>query len=164
MHRALALTAILLCLVCVANAEEFHGEVVGISDGDTLTLLVGKTQHRIRLDGIDALERTQPYSQRSKQSLAELAYHRQATADYHKRDKYGRDVCKVLIDGADINLEQIRRGLAWHFKRYEHEQAVDDQRSYAAAETAARAAMRGLWQDRAPKAPWDFRAEKRREP
>lgn len=69
-------------------------------------------------------------------------------------------MCKVLVDGRDVGLAQIQRGLAWHFKRYEREQSAADRAAYARAEEEARAARRGLWRDASPVAPWDFRASK----
>lgn len=130
-----------------------------MADGDTITLLTAdKVQHRIRLDGIDAPERAQPYSQVAKRSLSDMVYRHQVTAECSKRDRFGRYVCKVLIDGRDVSLAQIQRGLAWHFKRYAGEQAPSDRAAYAEAEQQARAAQRGLWRDASPVSPWDFRA------
>ena len=134
---------------------------MAIADGETLTLLVDKTQHRIRIDGIDAPERTQPYSQRARQSLDDLAKGKQATAQCSKVDKYGRDVCLVIIDGTDIGLEQLRRGLAWFFVRYAEELSPDRRTQYEAAEAEAKAKGRGLWRDITPVPPWDYRAHRR---
>lgn len=141
-----------------AFSAEWHGTVVGVSDGDTLTLLdANKTQHRIRLDGIDAPERTQPYGQRARQSLAALAHGRVASADCPKVDRYGRAVCRVYIDGVDVGLEQIRRGYAWHYVKYAHEQRAIDRAHYAQAESDARAKNAGLWSFADPVPPWDYR-------
>jgi endonuclease YncB( thermonuclease family) len=141
-----------------ALSAERYGTVVGISDGDTLTLLdANKTQYRIRLDGIDAPERTQPYGQRARQSLGALAHGRVASADCPKVDRYGRAVCRVIIDGVDVGLEQIRRGYAWHYVKYAHEQRAADREKYARAESDARSASIGLWSFSAPIPPWDFR-------
>lgn len=117
-----------------ASAADITGRIVGISDGDTITVLdPSKTQHRIRVDGIDAPEKGQAFGQRSKESMSDLALGRDALAQCSKTDRYGRDVCKVLVGGADVGLEQVRRGLAWHFKRYAHEQSnVIDLKSRAA--------------------------------
>ena len=96
------LRAMLLALALPLSAisAEWQGTVVGVADGDTLTLLdASHTQHRIRLDGIDAPERTQPYGQRARQSLAALAHGRVARADCPKVDRYGRAVCRVIVDG-----------------------------------------------------------------
>lgn len=99
------------------------GVVVGIVDGDTLDVLIAdNVQHRIRFHAIDAPKRAQAFSQVSKQSLADMVYGQQVTAECGKNDRFERPVCKVLIDGRDVDLAQIQRGLAWHFKRYEREQ------------------------------------------
>ena len=139
-----------------------HGRIVGVTDGDTLTLLdVSNTQHKIRLDGIDAPESGQPFGNRAKQSLSDLAFSRDAKAACPKVDRYKRRVCKVTVSGIDVGLEQIRRGMAWHFKRYEQEQSEQDRRAYAAAENEARANRRGLWSDIDPVAPWEWRGTRR---
>lgn len=140
------------------SAAEFSGTIVGVADGDTVTLLdASKTQHRIRLDGIDAPERTQPHGQRARQSLAQLAHGRAAHADCPKIDRYGRAVCRVTVDGVDVGLEQIRRGLAWHYVKYAHEQRPTDRADYARAESSARSAHAGLWSFGDPTPPWDYR-------
>lgn len=141
-----------------AVAVELDGTIVGVADGDTVTLLdTSKTQHRIRLDGIDAPERTQPHGQRSRQSLAALAHGRIAHADCPKVDRYGRAVCRVIVDGVDVGLEQIRRGYAWHYVKYAHEQRAIDRERYARAESDARQAHSGLWSFSDPVPPWDYR-------
>ena len=145
--------------VVSAEAREVVGRIVSVADGDTVTLLDGeKRQHKVRLDGIDAPEKGQAFGERSKQSLSEVAYGRDARADCQKTDKYGREVCKVYVDDGDVGLDQIKRGMAWHFKRYEREQRPEDRRAYADAEVEARKAKRGLWRDPQPVPPWDFRA------
>jgi endonuclease YncB( thermonuclease family) len=153
------LFAMLMALASpLALSAERHGTVVSISDGDTLTLLdANKTQYRIRLDGIDAPERTQPYGQRARQSLAALAHGRAATADCPKVDRYGRAVCRVIVDGLDLGLEQIRRGYAWHYVKYAHEQRAVDRERYARAESDARLTHSGLWSFSDPVPPWDHR-------
>jgi len=152
------LVAVLLVQGSSAAAVERAGTIVGIADGDTLTLLDGgKAAHRIRLDGIDAPERTQPFGQRARQSLAELAHGRDARADCPKTDRYGRSVCRVIVDGVDIGLEQVRRGFAWHYIRYAHEQRPSARLAYSQAEERARAQHVGLWAVPTPVAPWDYR-------
>lgn len=145
-----------------ALADTITGRVVGVADGDTLTVLdSSKKQHKIRLDGIDAPEKAQPFGQRSKQSLSDLAYNRHVQVETHKSDRYGRVVGKVLLDGTDLNLVQINRGLAWHYKVYAHEQTREDRARYAAAEEVARSERRGLWRDAEPTPPWDWRKNAR---
>lgn len=145
-----------------ACAAEWAGTVVGIADGDTLTLLdLGKTARRIRIDGIDAPERKQAYGQRARESLADLAQGRSAWAECSKSDRYGRAVCRVLVDGVDVGLEQLRRGLAWHYTKYAHEQSPQARLDYARAQQEARSSRTGLWSNDAPTPPWDHRREQR---
>lgn len=152
---------VLLCLA-PAWADTIIGRVVGVADGDTITVLdASRQEHKIRLDGIDAPEKAQAYGQRSKQSLSDLVFGKAVEVDTHKRDRYGRQVGKVLLQGKDVNLEQVSRGLAWHYKAYAHEQAAEDQERYAAAEDAARDAKRGLWRDADPTPPWEWRKSKK---
>lgn len=115
------------------------------------------TQHKVRLAGIDAPERSQPFGQRSKQSLSDLVFSQWVTVETDKRDRYGRAVGKVLKDGVDTNLEQVKRGMAWHYKAYQREQSASDRVTYAEAEEAAREERVGLWRDAQPVPPWDFR-------
>jgi endonuclease YncB( thermonuclease family) len=156
-RRLFAFVAIAL-LAASAQAAQWRGKVVAIADGDTLTLLdEARKQHRIRLDGIDAPERAQPFGQRARQSLAALAHGREAVADCPKTDRYGRAVCRVFVDGVDVGLEQVRRGLAWHYLKYAHEQGPQARADYARAEGQARSGRAGIWSTRDPTPPWDWR-------
>ena len=138
----------------VASANTINGKVVGVSDGDTITVLDGsKTQHKIRLSGIDAPEKAQPFGQVSKEHLSALVFGKQVTVETDKTDKYGRNIGRVLVNGTDANLAQIKAGLAWHYKEYAKEQPAADRASYASAETQARASVQGLWRDPRPMAP-----------
>lgn len=160
LSRAYAIT-LLLALACTAYAETIMGRVVGVADGDTITVLDSdKVQHKIRLAGIDAPEKKQPFGNRSKESLSELAYDKTVTVETDKRDKYGRQVGKVLVNGQDVNLVQVERGMAWFYRQYQREQSPNDRRLYEAAEDAAKADRRGLWRDADPMPPWDFRHNK----
>jgi endonuclease YncB( thermonuclease family) len=154
------LAGVLVLLAHGAQAMEWVGTVVRIADGDTLTLLDdGKAMHRIRIDGIDAPERTQAHGQRSRLSLAALAQGRSARAECGKSDRYGREVCRVIVDGVDVGLEQVRRGWAWHYTKYAHEQPPSARLAYARAEEEARRARHGLWSEGSPTPPWDYRRD-----
>lgn len=157
-RRVLFVAFALLLQPLAAHAVEWAGTVIGIADGDTLTLLDDdEASHRIRLDGIDAPERTQDYGQRARQSLATMAHGRRAVAECPKTDRYGRAVCRVTVDGVDVGLEQVRRGLAWHYVKYAHEQSPADRALYAGAEEQARRTRLGLWTYPAAVPPWDYR-------
>jgi endonuclease YncB( thermonuclease family) len=153
------LLALLLAIaIAYSHAATITGRVVAVADGDTVTVLDGNnTQHKIRLAGIDAPEKKQPYGQRSKQSLSDLVFDKQVNVETDKTDKYGREVGKILVNGQDANLEQVTRGFAWHYKEYQREQDENDRKLYDFAEKEARAARRGLWADADPMPPWDFR-------
>jgi len=151
----------LLALACTANAETITGLVVGVSDGDTITVLdANKVQHKIRLAGIDAPEKKQAFGNRSKESLSALAFDKTVNVETDKQDRYGRQVGKVLVNGQDVNLVQVERGMAWFYRQYQREQSPNDRRLYEAAEDAARADKRGLWRDADPMPPWEFRHNK----
>lgn len=154
-----------LFLLGLASAAAFAGQidglVVGVSDGDTISVLdAAKVQHKIRLAGIDAPEKKQAFGNRSKESLSELVFDKAVTIETNKKDRYGREVGKVLVNGMDANLAQVQRGMAWHYKAYEREQPAIDRKVYADAENEAKAARRGLWSDAYPVPPWDFRHNK----
>jgi endonuclease YncB( thermonuclease family) len=132
--------------------------VVRVSEGDTIVVLdAGNAQYKIRLTGIDAPERGQAFGTRSRDHLSDLIAGKFVVVEYEKRDRYERILGKVLLSGNDMNLEQIRAGLAWHYKKYQNEQTTADKVAYSDAEREARMAKRGLWQDANPMPPWEYR-------
>lgn len=149
---------VILLFAQSAYAEVLSGRVVGIADGDTLTVLdVAKTQHKIRLAGIDAPEKKQAFGNVSKMSLSDMVYDKDVDVEWHKENRYGRKVGKVLINGVDVNLEQIKRGMAWFYKKYKGELIQEDRITYVQAQQQAEAEKIGLWRDPEPIPPWDFR-------
>ena len=139
-------------------AETLHGHVIHVADGDTITVLNAQHQQlRVRIGGIDAPERRQAFSKQSHENLSRLVRRQITTVEWYKKDRYGRLVGTVYVKGVDVGLEQVRAGLAWHYKRYENEQAPQERASYAEAETKARARRIGLWQDKEPVPPWEWR-------
>ena len=152
------LVAAFCSLVGIAQADTLSGRVVAVHDGDTITVLdTNRTQHKIRLAGIDAPELKQAFGSRSKQNLSRWIYNRQVIVDWNKHDRYGRMLGVVLADGHDVNLEQVRAGMAWWYRQYAKEQTPDDRQLYERAENEARAAKRGLWVDANPVPPWKWR-------
>ena len=164
-----------LCLILIplsVLAETLIGKVVKIADGDTVTIVDNQGQkHRIRLAGIDAPEKDQPYGDVSTQSLVELLSDKTVTIKYEKLDRHKRIVGKVLVDPPgevfcmalgcvkkiDAGLEQIKAGFAWHYKYYQMEQSEEDRSIYSEAELDARIKKIGLWKDEEPMAPWVWR-------
>ena len=132
-----------------------------MADGDTITVLdADKVQHKIRLAGIDAPEKKQAFGNRSKESLSDLVFDKTVNIETEKRDRYGRQIGKVLVNGQDVNLVQVERGMAWFYRQYQHEQSPNDRKLYEAAEGAAKDGRRGLWRDVDPVPPRDFRHNK----
>lgn len=155
------LTIMMLCLSArLAFAADpvvaVSWKVVGVSDGDTLTALdESNTKHKVRLHGIDAPEIGQPFGTKSREALGRLAMKKTATLHLKGRDRYGRDLARVEVDGRDVNLELVKDGLAWHYARY------DDSPELASAEREAREAKRGVWADTGAVPPWEWRATER---
>jgi endonuclease YncB( thermonuclease family) len=140
------------------SAETLYGRVVGVADGDTLTLLDrDNRQHKIRISGIDAPEKGQPFGEVSRQNLARLVFDRNVRAECYKEDRYRRQVCRLFDGSRDVALAQLDAGLAWWFRRYATEQPPQDRAEYASAEDRARADAVGLWRDRDPVPPWEWR-------
>jgi endonuclease YncB( thermonuclease family) len=149
------------CVLKVCFAESMTAKVVAVSDGDTIVVLVDSRQHKVRLLGIDAPEKNQPFGNQSKQSLAEMVFSKTVVIDFNKRDKYQRIVGKILLGSVDVNLQQIKFGYAWHYKQYEKEQDVEDRALYANQEYLARKNNIGLWSDSIPTPPWEFRKRRK---
>jgi micrococcal nuclease len=148
----------LFLLACSAHAETLTGYVVGISDGDTVTVLdASRQQHKIRLAGIDAPEKALAFGDRSKQHLATLVFNKNVSVEWNKQDRYGRTVGKIMVNGLDANLEQVKAGMGWWYREYAKEQSPADRRLYEQAEQHAKAQRAGLWRDANPMPPWDFR-------
>ena len=128
-------------LIQAASSYVITGRVVHVADGDTITILdVGKTQHKIRLADIDAPEDGQPYGNRAKQRLNQLTRDKWVTAYCREKDKYGRDVCTVVVDGVDANADLVASGHAWVYEQY------NQRADLPALQVAAQRARRGLWQ------------------
>ncbi|HXV37453.1 MAG TPA: thermonuclease family protein [Myxococcota bacterium] len=135
-----------------------EGRVVGVLDGDTLTLLVDREEVRVRLAQIDAPERDQPYGQKAKAALAALAFGKPARVEVVDVDSYGRSVGEVFVAGVDVNRELVRGGHAWAYTRYTHSTAIIE------LEDQARAAKAGLWAlpESQREAPWIWRHARQR--
>lgn len=134
------------------SATSIHGTIVGVSDGDTVTLLDNaKTQHKIRLAQIDAPEKSQEFGQVSKQHLSDLCFGKSVIADIETIDKYGRSVAVITCENIEANLEQVKSGNAWVYKQYAKES------KYFSAETLAKSEKLGLWGQPNPTPPWEYR-------
>lgn len=164
-----AIIAALCILSSTAFAEKWEGRVVRVADGDTITVLdSSKQMHKIRLSGIDAPEKAQPFGQRSKTNLSAITFNRVVEIDGNKRDRYGRTLAKVMVADPNCNapscpkthdagLVQIRSGLAWWYRQYANEQTPKDREEYEVAEFEAKTHRLGLWAEKLPVPPWEWR-------
>ena len=157
---AAGIWAVLAVLPPATSADTLSGKVIAVADGDTLTVLVDQQMVHVRIAGIDAPEKGQPFGQVSKQGLSRCAFHQQVEVEWRKKDRYGRTLGKVMVGPVDCGLHQIKLGLAWHYTAYAKEQAAEDRAAYANTEEAARKASAGLWSAATPVAPWEFRHER----
>lgn len=150
------LASLMVALGSPAPGAELRGTVVAIADGDTLTVLdAAKVQHKIRLEGIDAPEKKQAFGSKSGAALGRKVFQKDVRIEWQKKDRYGRILGHVYLDQRWINQEMVAEGWAWHFKKYSAD------RELAEAEEKAKLAGSGLWADKAPTPPWDYRAERK---
>ena len=151
------LITILIMFPLLLSAQVLKGRAVGITDGDTFTLLVnGNEQVKIRIDGIDAPEKKQDFGNRAKEYLSGMIWGKELTVTVTKKDKWKRSIGKVSTpEIKDVGLEMIKAGLAWQYRDYNKDE------SYAEAERLARESKKGLWLDKNPIRPQDFRKEHR---
>jgi len=156
-----------------AETRTIEGIVVKVADGDTITVLdSNKEQHRVRIAGIDAPEKGQAFGNKSGKRLGELVARNEVRVEFNKHDRYGRIVGKVLVTPPDcptcgktldVGLAQVTTGMAWWYRKYAHEQSPEDQGRYGFAEQEAKTKKVGLWQDKYPQPPWEFRKARRGE-
>lgn len=154
-----------------ADTQVLEGLVTGIADGDTLYVLdKARNSHKIRLLGIDAPEHRQAFGERSKQSLAGMAFRQNVRIEWREHDAYGRILGKVMTVSPDcrerrcpkdfdINLAQVGLGMAWWNKKFTDSQLPGDAPKYEKAEKQARAARKGLWSDSHALPPWTWRRQ-----
>jgi endonuclease YncB( thermonuclease family) len=152
-------------------ADTITGRVVGVSDGDTITVLRDKEQVKIRLVGIDAPEKSQAFGNIAKQRMADMVFGKEVRVDGRKTDKYGRTVGRVWVASAeckasdcpktlDAGMALLTMGLAWHYKQYAKEQPEEEREQYSFAEFESNAEKVGLWSDPKPVPPWEWRHRK----
>lgn len=166
-----AASFVLLMWSALILAGELTGKVVSVTDGDTIKVLdAGMTQYKVRLSGIDAPERGQPYGTASRDHLASMVAGKEVLVEWIKQDRYGRIVGKVWVQPADCptcgktldaNLAQVTDGMAWWYRYYAKEQPPEDRGRYESAENEARARGWGLWTDPEPVNPYTWRKGQR---
>ena len=162
---------LLLAVPLFVHAQPRACLIVGVSDGDTIKARCGGpgsyAEVKVRINGIDAPEKCQPYGERSKQAMADLVYMKDAALDCFKTDRYRRSVCKVTVAPAsapngpktlDAGLAMVTAGMAWWYRAYVREQTPLERGQYEFAEVEAKAKHAGLWREADPTPPWEWRS------
>lgn len=164
-------TTLILFFFCSLAHADITGRVVAVTDGDTIKVLdADNTQYKVRLTGIDAPEKKQPFGDASRKNLASLVAGKEVLVESNKQDRYGRALGKVWVQPSDCpscgktldaNHAQLLAGMAWWYRYYAKEQPPEDRGRYESAEDEARARGWGLWADPGPINPYDWRKGKR---
>ena len=136
----------------VVVPAQWTGKCVGVSDGDTISVLWGGRAVRVRLYGVDAPEKRQAFGQQAKNFTSRFAFGKNVTIYSKGTDRYGRVLGWVLVGSQNLNANLVANGLAWWYRQYS-----PNEREIAQLEQKARGARRGLWRDAQPVAPWSWR-------
>jgi len=148
-----------LALLQAGAGWAWTGKVVGIADGDTITVLRdGHDQVKIRLYGIDAPESGQPFGKASKQNLSSMVYGQSVQIEAMDTDRYGRTVARVFVDAEDVNAAQLQTGHAWLYRQYCKDWVCGE---WGELEAEAMSSRAGLWADKDPTPPWQWRRDKK---
>ena len=148
------LTVFSLLFAFNASAFDFSSKVVGVADGDTITVLYDNKQYKIRLLHIDCPESSQAFGTKAKQILSSKIFGKTVTVKWKEKDRYKRILGDIYIGQRWINAEMVQEGLAWHYNFFSKDATI------AAAQTRAKAAKIGIWSEPNPTPPWDFRKGK----
>ena len=150
-HTAFATFLLIACTSFSISAASISGKTVGVHDVDTITVLQGRTQYKIRLEGIDTPELKQAFGTKAKQALSGKVFGKKVQVKWEEKDRYGRILGSVYVGRRWINNEMLVEGYGWHYKQYSKDRVL------AQSEDAAKRAKIGLWRDRNPTPPWEFR-------
>ncbi|MBU1214575.1 MAG: thermonuclease family protein [Gammaproteobacteria bacterium] len=145
--------ALLCCLSWAAQAETFDAYVIAVIDGDTVLVLRDKQKLKLRLADIDAPEKSQPFGRQSLEYLKSRVNKKVVQVESRATDQYGRTIATLMLDGVDLNREQVRQGLAWEYSFHHADKA------FIALQLEAQQAKRGLWQQVSPQSPWEWRKQ-----
>jgi micrococcal nuclease len=150
----IAIAASLALAVSFSARADFTGKVVGVADGDSITVLRDREQVRVRLVDIAAPEKAQPFGNRSKQTLEALVKGQTVLVVERGQDRYHRTLGRIYRGDLDVNAELVREGMAWVFRKYNKDASLYE------IEAEAREQKRGLWRDPEPVPPWEWQKAK----
>lgn len=161
MKRLTSLIALIVALVygyseytdIIYDSRSYKALVVGVADGDTITVKTKRAKQKIRLFGIDCPEKLQPYGKAATLLTQRLAFKKLVKITPVHKDRYGRIVAYVsLPDGNKLNYELVSNGMAWWSQKY-----APEEMQIAFREIKARLSGKGLWTDLFPTPPWEYR-------
>lgn len=150
--------ALILSFFVTTQAHAWTGQVVAVTDGDTIKVLQGGRETKIRLYGVDTPEKKQAFGQKAKDFTASIVAGKTVNVEPVDQDRYGRTVGIVTMAGRSLNEELVKNGFAWVYRQYCRRGECSD---WLAEESQARAARIGLWADPEPMPPWEWRKERR---
>ena len=156
LRLTLFLTATIIVGTIPAHAATLFGKVVEVTEGDVLTVMNMKRPARIRLIGVDAPEKNQPFGDVARQHLSDLVLGQNVMVEYSGIGRDGTIVGRVLLNNADMNAQMIRDGAAWFDPSFKGELGEEKHDIYSQSQQAARTEKRGLWQTGDAVAPWEF--------
>jgi endonuclease YncB( thermonuclease family) len=143
--------------VWAGSNPSFTGQVVGVTDGNSIKVLHDDKAEMVRLLGIDCPERKQPFGTRAKQFTSHQIFGMKVTVRAAGRDRYGRTVAEVILpDRRNLNHELLKAGLAWWYRKYSNDTMLGE------LEAEARKQKRGLWVEPHPVPPWEWRSESKK--
>lgn len=155
--RKLLFLLFCVCFYGFVFSQKITAKVVGVKDGDTFVVLNEKKEIVVRLEHIDAPEKNQPFGNKAKQFASDFCFGKTVVVIGNgKKDRNGRWIGEIFYNNQNLNKELVRNGLAWHYKRY------SKSANYADLEIAARKKKVGLWRDKDPIAPWNWRKFKKK--
>lgn len=159
MKPILILTILIVQTAFSQKNMTITGQVIEVIDGDTIRVSRSSNVHTIKLAGIDAPEQQQPFGPEAKKHLFNLIFRKKVVVHVYKNDKHERFVGKLVLNGRDINLQMLKDGFAWHYKKYHYEQSTEDRIRYSESEKTSRNLSKGLWAEKKPIAPWVWRIQ-----
>lgn len=151
MKKVIFISWLIFILFIPLVASAWPGKCVGVSDGDTISVMHDGRAEKIRLHGIDCPEIGQDFGKKAKQFTSDTVFNKTVEVLPKDQDQYGRTVASIFIGGKVLNIELVRAGLAWHYKQYSDDEVL------AVLELDARGKKTGLWADSNPIPPWDWR-------
>jgi micrococcal nuclease len=148
------LASCLLTPALLQADEQMEAKVKRVIDGDSLVVIDDKSsEHEVQLEGIDAPELKQEFGKESSEALTKMLKDKTVRLTWTSKDNYERLLAQVYVENTYINVEMLKNGMAWHFKRYNKSEEL------AKLEIEAKAAKKGLWAKDSPVAPWVYRSE-----